>query len=175
MIPWQLYIWWQYEDTILLLNYQLNRHWGPPQIAHLGWATSGPPAPVAATVGPPVAHPPHRWRAIWIVDRSPTCVYWYPLNEMDPYNANFMTWEYLYRHSADFKYFPHSWFWSYNFNFCNSCTTGPFCSRHKQILYRACFICRIVLTWEVSLLGPLTSPLVTDWRNKCPQCVFWYN
>ena len=34
------------------------------QIAHLGWATSGPPAPVAATVGPPVAHPPHQRRAI---------------------------------------------------------------------------------------------------------------
>ena len=35
------------------------------QIAHLGWATSGPPAPVAATGGPPVAYPPHRWHAIW--------------------------------------------------------------------------------------------------------------
>ena len=40
---------------------------GTSQIAHLRWATSGPPAPVAATVGPPVVHPPHRWHAIWDV------------------------------------------------------------------------------------------------------------
>ena len=38
------------------------------QIAHLGWATSGPSAPMAATGGPPMAHPPHRWRAIWGVN-----------------------------------------------------------------------------------------------------------
>ena len=30
-------------------------------------ATSGPLVPVAATDGPPVAHPPHQWRAIWVV------------------------------------------------------------------------------------------------------------
>ena len=36
------------------------------KIVHLGWATSGPPAPVAATGGPPVAQPPHWWRAIWV-------------------------------------------------------------------------------------------------------------
>ena len=40
-------------------------HFKVSQIAHFGWATSGPPALVAATNGPPVAHPPHRWRPIW--------------------------------------------------------------------------------------------------------------
>ena len=40
------------------------------QIAHLGWATGGPLAPVAATAGPPMAHPPHRWRAIWVIVNS---------------------------------------------------------------------------------------------------------
>ena len=40
-------------------------YWARSQIAHLGWATSGPPVPVAAIAGPPVAQPPHRWHAIW--------------------------------------------------------------------------------------------------------------
>ena len=47
--------------------YSSGRKCALTQIANLGWATSGPPAPVAATSGTPVAHPPHRWRAIWEV------------------------------------------------------------------------------------------------------------
>ena len=50
-----------HPHLLLLLLYIVHQ----AQIAHLGWATNGPPAPVAATAGPPVAHPPHRWRAIW--------------------------------------------------------------------------------------------------------------
>ena len=39
---------------------------GSSQIAHLGRATGGPPAVVAANGEPPVAHPPHQRCAIWV-------------------------------------------------------------------------------------------------------------
>ena len=54
-----------YKKKVYPIVYQFR--FGLSQIAHLGWATSGPPAAVAANVGPPVAHPPHRWLAIWDV------------------------------------------------------------------------------------------------------------